>query len=289
MKFITSIVGLVLLSAISSAIIDFSEKGWGGDCIAGKRQSPIDFPSNYNYNKSDYFEILETSYNNINDLKFELENEKSYHIKGLQQSQGYLMVRKDGVKYRYNIFDIHFHILAEHTFGDVAQPTEMHMVHIKDRAWLAANNITETAEDKVNDYLVVGTIFSGSAASNNTEFARMNIGENKNIDNLNFRQYSNPDQAYYHYIGGLTTPDCNQVVNWVVNEKVVELSNSQINSVKTWIKGLYPNGNTRKVQPLNGRTLYYINKKPALDNNQSAGFLKGNLLFVVAAFIALLF
>ena len=74
----------------------------------------------------------------------------------------------------------------------------MHMVHKKDRAYLAANNITETAEDKVNDYLVVGTVFTVDGTTDNVDVARMNIGTGLKVNDLNLKVYAHPISSYYH-------------------------------------------------------------------------------------------
>lgn len=291
MKFL--LVVILLIPNIFASVIDFTEKtGWGGDCPAGKRQSPINFPSNYNYTVSNYFEILSTEYKTISELQFAKTpiDDKKYHIVNLTQDYGYLMVRKNGVTYRYDLLDVHFHILAEHTFDGKAYETEMHMVHTKNLTYLAANNITDTDEDKVNQYLVVGTVFQVDGTTDNVEFDRMNLGKGVNINSLNLRQFSRPDQSYYHYIGGLTTPDCNQVVNWVVNTTPVKISAKQNTDVRQWITALYPNGNTRVVQALNDRTIYKIDKTIVLPSaNTSAGFLNGNMMIISALIAALLF
>jgi len=54
------------------------------------------------------------------------------------------------------------------------------------------------------------------------------INENIDIDDVektatydfdleNFYSFVPASSAFWHYIGGLTTPDCNEIVNWYVN------------------------------------------------------------------------
>jgi carbonic anhydrase len=295
MKVLIYTIGAILLiSSMSAKLVDFSEKGWAGDCIAGKRQSPIDFPTNYNYTDGGYFRVLETVYPVIDNLTFAQQpaNLKSYNLLNVNVTDGangYLMARKDNVTYRYNLLDVHFHILAEHTFGGKAYAAEMHMVHQKDRSWLAKQGTVETAEDKVNDYLVVGTIFAVDGTTDDSNLNRMNINTGKVVNNLDFTVYSKKDMEYYHYIGGLTTPDCNQVVNWVVNSKVTKISTAQNNAIRNWITALYPNGNTRVVQPLNGRQIYKITTETIEIKKLDAGFLKGNMMMLISVMIAAFF
>lgn len=286
---IFALIALIVISSTSCAIIDFSEKGWPAADCAGNRNSPIDFPSNFNYTfNQDYFRILSTEYKDINGLKFDVTNQKSYHIVNLtSQVYGTLMARKAGITYKYNLLDVHFHFLSEHTFGGKATEFEMHMVHQKDRQYLLQNNITDPDEDKMNEYLVVGTLFQVDGNTDNDYFNKFNIGKNETMSGVNLERYSNPNQPYYHYIGGLTTPPCSQVVNWVVNANVVKVSNNQNVAMRQWIGQLYPTGNTRRTMPLNGRAIYRVD--PINFPTNAAGFLKGNLMFVFAALIAALF
>ena len=273
--FLTYTISAILLISSMSAQVskpyDYSEKNWKGECITGKRQSPINFPSFHNYTESDYFKIISTDYKIIKDLKFVKEpfEQKHYNIANMTSEYGTIMAKKGNITYKYNLTDVHFHTLSEHTFEGFSYGAEMHMIHKKDREWLAANNITETTEDKVNDYLVVGIVFSNryfsgypsirfSGYPNNTDFERMNLGTGKNIDGLDLKVFSRPDTSYYHYIGGMTTPDCGEVVNWVVYYNPVKISALQYNELRNWINPVYPNGNAREVKVLNNRTIYKI-------------------------------
>ena len=292
MKIFTCIVGIILLLPnILTKVIDFSEKDWPAVNCKGLRNSPIDFPTNYSYNTSNYFEILSTDYKNIANLRFNITNDKSFHVPGINKDMGTLFVRKNGITYKYTVFDIHFHILAEHTFGGKAGDVEFHIIHEKDTAYLAANNITDTEEDKVNKYLVVGTVFEATSPNDHPEFEKFRIsaaGVPENITDLNLKVFSNPDQSYYHYVGGLTTPNCDEIVNWVVNTTPVKISSRQNVAIRKWITALYPNGNTRAVVPLNTRTIYRRDPKPIILATNS-GFLNGNILILFSSILAIFF
>jgi carbonic anhydrase len=293
MKMFTYLFGIILvIPNILSKVIDFSEKDWPAVSCKGLRNSPIDFPTNYNYNTSNYFEILSTDYKTISNLSFNITNEKSYHVPGITKDMGTLFVRKNGITYRYTVFDIHFHILAEHTFGGKAGDIEFHIIHEKDTEYLKANNITDTDEDKVNKYLVVGTVFEASSPTDHPEFERFKISATgpEKITDLNLKVFSDPTYSYYHYVGGLTTPNCDEIVNWVVNANVVKISAKQNVAVRNWMTKLYPNGNTRAVVPLNTRTIYRKDPKPTiLATTTNSGFLQGNLIVLFSALLAVFF
>merc|ERR1712151_527133 len=223
-----------------------------------------------------------------NGNKFEIKDQKSYLLSNLAAGKsGYLLVRKNKVVYKHGLINVHFHFLSEHTFGGKATGFEMHMVHQKDTAFLATNGIVD--KDTRNTYLVVGTLFDAAGTVDNPEFSKFNIGTG-NVSNVDFSLYSNPEISYYHYEGGLTTPTCNMVVNWCVNQRVVKVSQRQQTQLKNWIKGIYPDGNTRVVQPLYSRQIYKINNHavPINNSSNSAGFIKGNLM-IIAALFAFLF
>ena len=44
--------------------------------------------------------------------------------------------------------------------------------------------------------------------------------------------------VYYYYKGSLTTPGCNEVVNWIVLEKTVPISESQVR-IYTYVDLIY--------------------------------------------------
>ena len=56
------------------------------------------------------------------------------------------------------------------------------------------------------------------------------------------------DRSFYRFPGSLTTPDCNEVVNWYVMKTPIELSESQIQEYARHYHNV-----ARPLQPLNGR------------------------------------
>jgi len=86
-------------------------------------------------------------------------------------------------------------------------------------------------------------------------------------------------QSYYYYEGSLTTPDCNETVNWLVLREVQECSKEQKTNMVAKMEGTY-----RYTQDLNNRTVY-ITEEP---NEDSAGFpLMFILIICGAAILAL--
>ena len=62
---------------------------------------------------------------------------------------------------------------------------------------------------------------------------------------------------FYYYEGSLTTPGCNEIVNWFVVDAPIQVSTKQmVKFQNAWAKNISfagGNGNNREVMPLNGR------------------------------------
>merc|ERR1712048_923940 len=57
---------------------------------------------------------------------------------------------------------------------------------------------------------------------------------------------------YYRYMGGLTTPGCNPIVQWTVFANSVKITSDQKLEMLKWSSG-HLIGNNRGVQPMQGR------------------------------------
>ena len=65
--------------------------------------------------------------------------------------------------------------------------------------------------------------------------------------------------TYYAYEGSLTTPTCDEVVNWYVFPDPLPITSVQLKAINAYFKGdlkfANGNGNNRVIQPLNDRTV----------------------------------
>jgi len=61
---------------------------------------------------------------------------------------------------------------------------------------------------------------------------------------------------YYRYMGGLTTPGCNEIVEWTVFADTVKISQAQIDSINGWNGHLRENN--RKTLPLGDREVTFF-------------------------------
>jgi carbonic anhydrase len=67
---------------------------------------------------------------------------------------------------------------------------------------------------------------------------------------INANQLLPKNTAYYTYSGSLTTPPCNEIVNWIVLKTPVEVSKSQIDAFASLFKK-----SARPIQSLCGRVV----------------------------------
>lgn len=253
-KFLCS---FILISSLKYPLDFQNESDWPQTC-KGSKQSPIDFPANLNYNKNnEYFKILETKYNVLNNLKFEKTQKKLNILNVPNQTGGHLIVRKNGINYKYDLLQFHWHYLAEHTINGVALPLELHLVHIKDNAFTLQNN-TIVSDPDPNQLMVIGTLWNNNG-TDHPVFSNFNLDIDGVVANLDFSGLANPSRRYYHYEGSLTTPTCDETVNWVVMTQAESFSNAQLIQALSVDMAEYSTGTTRKTYPINGREVYLVN------------------------------
>jgi carbonic anhydrase len=137
----------------------------------------------------------------------------------------------------YRLVQFHFHTPAEHEVDEQRFPMEMHLVH------KAADSST----------LVVGVFLRAGAA--NATLAPMfsqlpkQSGAHAKVTPVNIKALipAHPESA--RYTGSLTTPPFTEGVRWIVIAPPIELSKDQIAA----FAALFPEGNSRGIQTINGR------------------------------------
>jgi len=165
---------------------------------------------------------------------------------------------------------------SEHTIDGVAYPAEIQFVYFNYQDYADV----EAAKGKYNGILIISQLLQvGGENNTGMEFifdaadvlqnSSLTFDESIIIDQ-NFFQF-NPGQAngdvpknnaraYYYYEGSLTTPNCEEVVQWMVWEQVHEISQYQLDRLRML---QYPDGtqlvdNFRPVQPHNNRIVHRV-------------------------------
>ncbi len=142
----------------------------------------------------------------------------------------------------YKLAQFHFHTPSEHTITRKSYPMEVHMVNTDDKGNITVVGvfIKRGAENKA-----LAPIFSKLPAKPLP--AGQNAGEPVQVDLMALLPR---DQKAMVYSGSLTTPPCSENVNWVVMERPIEMSKTQIAAFKKVF-----HDNHRPVQKLNKRSV----------------------------------
>jgi carbonic anhydrase len=139
----------------------------------------------------------------------------------------------------YDLLQFHFHSEAEHEINSVRAPMELHLVH----------------RSSVGELAVVGRLIEVGAANPllDTLFSQFpqTPGTAVVLNSFNLAGLLPDDLSSFRYSGSLTTPPFSEPVRWNVLASPLFASEAQIDLFRT----LFPDGNSREVQPLNGRTI----------------------------------
>merc|ERR1711970_1257031 len=169
----------------------------------------------------------------------------------------------------YNLLQFHLHWGSvnemntptggsEHTMDGYRYFSEIHLVH-----WKAEYGDVGTALGKSDGLGVLGYFIDisdeYSALDEALNWAMDNPGEkwNGNIGDLvdNGDDFNN----FYRYQGSLTTPTCNEAVQWTVFERPLTIKPT---TAERMTAAPEYNNNWRQVMPMNGRDLtFYHNEK----------------------------
>jgi carbonic anhydrase len=145
---------------------------------------------------------------------------------------------------RWELVQFHWHTPSEHRVKGRATPLEMHLVHHRSDG---------TAAD--GPFLVIGMFLERGDASRPLAriFDSLAVVDAENetvsVPGVNLRRVLPRRRESYRYSGSLTTPPFTEPVSWVVLGEPIEVSSEQIAA----FQALFPEGNTRQVQPLNDR------------------------------------
>jgi carbonic anhydrase len=149
----------------------------------------------------------------------------------------------------YKLLQFHWHTPSEHELNGEKFPMEMHLVH-------RSPDVTLPDGTVVNGTLSVVGVWIRSGKENKELkklFANLpaQTDEHRTINHFNLTRLLPESLESYRYDGSLTTPNFDEGVRWVVLAEPIEMSEQQIDAFKQ----LFPEGNSREIQPLNGRAV----------------------------------
>ncbi|MDJ0626341.1 MAG: carbonic anhydrase family protein [Candidatus Caenarcaniphilales bacterium] len=140
----------------------------------------------------------------------------------------------------FHLTQFHFHTPSEHVFFGKHYPLEMHLVHE-----------SKDEKSKERDYLVIALVFENDDENPFLESFIDDIPKIEETKDLNkfidlhdlFPKRKLNEEKLYYYKGSLTTPPCNEKVNWLIFKAPLKASKSQIRKIKS-VEGV----NSRPIQ-----------------------------------------
>jgi len=179
----------------------------------------------------------------------------------------------------YRLWQLHFHWGkndmegSEHTVNMKMYPLEVHYVHVLEKHKMDVSAALNDPEG----LMVIGVFFdikdkrtqTGKRFKTTFNSAKniikkglktpgvQNAKKTKPLNLLYWLRRSEVAKNHYNYQGSLTTPTCNEVVNWVVAKKSVDVWTKDLAKLRELIneKGMPITENWRPVQALNGREI----------------------------------
>ncbi|XP_022113379.2 putative carbonic anhydrase 5 [Pieris rapae] len=213
------------------------ETQWPGQCNEGKMQSPINIMSRSalvdrhglhirgplvfrGYNK-----VNVTAYNDGHTLKWTLVDDAPVP-----------MVYGGPLRGNYSFMQFHLHWLSEHAIDGMKYPMEVHMVHIK--TGLTLDEALQRP-DGLSVIAILCQVNSGGAsdyALGEIESYFPKLAERNSVYPdpavLDFTRLLSPEpQSFYTYHGSLTTPNCQEVVTWIVMDRPLIISDTQYKQI----------------------------------------------------------
>jgi carbonic anhydrase len=228
------------------------QDNWSGKCNVGNQQSPINIITKNSQSKDinlviNYLPKLKPTHiiNNGHTVQvnFALGNTVSFN----------------GVL--YNLLQVHFHAPSEHQIDGKSFPLEAHFVHQNDKKELLVLGVffTEGNKNKAfTEILEHAPKNINHAHDNDVNEAAVKAlkGDLLFKESLPLKDLLPATLELYNYSGSLTTPTCDEGVNWVVFKNTKEVSSNEIKKFKELT---VPSSN-RKTQPINKRTIFSTSK-----------------------------
>lgn len=223
----------------------YDAAAWGGVCASGTSQSPIDFPTCATADRVaqtkisvNYSSVDATLQNNGHAIQVNVVNASDNFFK-FTSATG-----------EYQLLQCHWHDGSEHTVNGTQYDFSGHCVHQK-----IGSNGTR--------YGVLGLFYTVG----NTEDPFLKLVEDHfpakgnttlvdaTLDLAVLANQVNNITNYWTYPGSLTTPGCNEVVDWHVIMKPFTMTQAQLTKLEDIIGWKAAGGTFRPPQALNNRTI----------------------------------
>ncbi|CAH2040146.1 unnamed protein product, partial [Iphiclides podalirius] len=232
---------------------------WPTQCRSGVQQSPINIMSrNAIVDKHQAHIRGPLIFRGYGNVKLKARN-TGRTLKWMVEEDSVAPVLSGGpLRGNYTFIQFHLHWFSEHAIDGMKYPLEIHMVHVK------TGLTTAEAVKRPDGLAVVGVlcqVHAGDGSEYHLEELESQLpsllsptqGEGLPITLDMTRLMSPQQQSYYTYHGSLTTPDCQEVVTWIVHDRPISITDSQYKTFRQVNVGGVDN--YRSLQPTN-RVVY---------------------------------
>ncbi len=205
------------------------------ECGVGQHQSPVDLAS---------AKIEQTQVNPM-EILYTVDKPDFFntgHAVQVNTSTNYTGKLKIGEE-SFPLTQFHFHEPSEHVLGATSFPAELHYVHVKSDGRLVVLAVAINVGDENATFQ---TILDNTPPDSGGK--KQNSG--LQIDPAALLPTLDQPIQYYTLAGSLTTPPCSEGVQWYILSKVITISDTQLNQLKSF----YANNN-RLPQNINGRSI----------------------------------
>ena len=224
-----------------------------GSSCGGNRQSPIDINTDGTEDDDDFTALKFNDYDVAVDGEFE---NRATNVEFVPDTLGASIENKFG---KYILQQFHFHWGrddtegSEHTVDGDQFSAEIHFVHLKESA---------SPSDTAGDTFSVVAVFCKAAdipisgVWSELSPVPTDFEEENTVEDLIYDDLLPSNRDYYHYEGSLTTPLCNETVQWFVLKNTINIPQDflvDLRKVERDDNGTLLTNNFRDTQPLNDR------------------------------------
>jgi carbonic anhydrase len=287
---------LLLLSTVASYAAEWDyvdPSSWAQDfpLCGGSRQSPIDIITSDLVEDKDLPE-LKTKYCKHKKGTLEIVNNgHTLQVNFPDLGEKCDILSRGNKDYKLAQFHLHWggedSEGSEHTVDGKSYPAELHAVHYD----VQFSDLGSAVASGKGDALLVLGVFLTRNGADQGRFQNLLAGlldapeqDSSPID-LGPMFLPKRSPCYAHYEGSLTTPTCNEIVQWYLEDTPYGISEEHLSYLRgSLIDGGLTEHNFRPTQPLNGRVVTKTSacmKQKGKSNNNSVVFgVTGGVLFL---------
>lgn len=252
-----TLINLVFLA--NNGLVDYAgQNNWPGLCKGGQLQSPINIV-NQNKTNDGVIDVTGIKIGLVSGPKFEKLKDGTVGV-NLTEKYDYnidYFFGKDKPR-TYIIEKFTFHSKSEHTVNGEQFDLEMQILCNLDTRYSDVFKAILKPEDKKHKHLIVSVFFKLTEDPKGTP-SLMNLKLGETLNNFDLRSFVFYHKAFFYYQGSTTTPNCSENVHWIVYEKPLPITKSELAHMREQLtnSGYQGAENARKVQSLNKREIYY--------------------------------